>query len=314
MKNVSLAFASVLLICFTSNSLAVDSTNSRLTVEVQNDQNGNYSPNVLVPISWSEHWFSSASYIDSTQFTTTTLTGFSQSKDGTTVDDRRTGLNILSYTNGNEGFQYSIGLNYQEIAINKEEFGYFHLVLTNPATNSWVAFDNQVQIKSTEWALRGDVTFKSDTGSNYMFRIGAIVAPVSSMSVSQQTDFQPIVASTGTSNSNGKQDTYWQLDLDARYRITDWLSFGVDGRYEVLPMKYQIAQLSTSLNGFTYANENVVETTSRLGAKLIYIDPNQTLNPYLGIATESVSDQDSLAGATTTTNQSSMILGLIGSF
>lgn len=309
---VALGFAA--LLAFPAVTQAEEDKNSRFSVEFQRDPDGKINPETYFPQKWNDNWYSGLFYKDTSSFSSDTLGGITESKIGTSIDDRRIRLNMISYSDNVGSVKYSMGVNVQRIDINKNEFGYVHLVTTTPAINSWVAIDNRVKIGVNSFALQGDMTMGGDKETPYMVRVGVIVAPVNSLSLTQETDFRPLVATTGTSSATSAQKLNWEATLETRYRATEWLSVGFDARYEVLPLKYQIAQLNSTLDGFLPTDIESTDTTTRFGIKFIVKRKDKETHPLIGIANETVNSKDEISGTSTKTSRVLFLIGLTGQF
>ncbi|MDH4191500.1 MAG: hypothetical protein OEW21_15020 [Betaproteobacteria bacterium] len=308
-----LAAAAALFVLATA-ARAGDGMNSRLSVEFHRDADGKLSPSTFLPLTWAENWFSGIGFRDSTEYSTDKIAGIPESRFATTLDDRRLRLNLISYVQRTQRLEYSAGADLQRIDIEKNEFGYFHLVLPAPAINDWIAFDNRVKIADTALALRGDVTLGEAETSPYLLRLGAHFTPSRSLKVTQETEFQPLLATPGRHSASLAQKPTWELALDARLRVNERVSVGLDARYEMLPLKYEVAQLRAALDGFDIATIDTTETTTRLAAKLVFRLPGMSLNPLIGYARESVKQKDNLGGASTETRRNLVILGVTGMF
>lgn len=309
-----IALGLMVFIATTVFAQAEEEKNNRFSVEFQRDPDGKLSPDTYFPQKWSDNWSSGLAYRSTTDFSSDTLAGITESKVGTLTDERRIRLDLLSYNSSGDGMKYTIGAAVQRTDINRNEFGYVHLVTTTPAIDQWEAIDNRVIIGVNAFALRGDISFGEEKDSAYLVRMGLNVSPASSLSVTQETDFRPAAPVTGTSSGSSAQKLNWEATLETRYRPTEWLTIGIDARYEVMPYRYQIAQLNSTLNGFSPVDIETTDITRRVGIKFIFKRKEKESRPFVGLANETVDSKDDIAGTSTQTSQVLLLVGLTGNY
>ncbi len=305
-------FISLLAFCLTGQIHANPETSDRFRLDLRMDDNGNLNPESFTPIYWSRHWFSGLGFKENTLLSQDTLDGFDDSKFGTSIDESVLRLNLVSYRSGNESFHYSIGGDYQRTSIDKVEFGYFHL--NNGVIDDYIAFDNKVEIEVAGFSMRGDITWGLPSDQS-RYRFSAILSPGNSLDVSQNTDFKPIVSTSGIGSNSNSQDINYFLQFETRHRLSNSISIGLDLQYEVLPLNYDAQILSPTVDSFQTITIDNTETTTRVGLRLFFNYPLVNgLYPVIGIANEDVATEDNANGGTTTESQKIVTIGFSGQF
>ena len=311
-KYKNMAAMAVLSLFLTNNVLANEETADRFSFDLQMDEEGTLNPETFVPLYWSKNWFSGVGFTSSAQLTQDTLAGFSDSKLGTSIDQRVLRLNLISHQASSKSFSYSVGGDYQMTSIDKAEFGYFHL--NNGVVDDYVAFDNTIEIEVSGLSLRGDLTL-GQTSDQHLYRVSAIVSPGSSLTVNQDTNFKPIVSSSGTGSSSKSQALSYVFQFETRHRVSDLFSVGLDLQYEVLPLEYDLQILSATANSFESATIDTTETTTRVGLRFIFNYPLvDGLYPVLGISSEDVEMKDNASGGSVSESQVLTSIGFTGNF
>ena len=309
MKNLGFISALTALSIFISTPvLSETSALERLKLDMERDENGNFRPNLFVPYYWSDNWYSGLGYRDKTLVTQDTLEGLVDSKLSTSISERIIRLNVVSYQGASDLFSYSVGLDYQNTAIDKIEFGYFSL------NNDFIVFDNNVEIEVSGFSAHGDLTW-SKLLDPHAVRVKGSLSPMNSLKVEQQTDIKPLVPITGVGNSTKAQELSYQLQIETRHDLIEFLSVGLDLEYKVLPLNYDLKVLATSADKFITAPIDTTESTSRFGLRFIFNNAlGDNMFPVIGVAYETTEIEDNLNETSSKVSQTLLTAGLTGRF
>jgi hypothetical protein len=241
------------------------------------------------------------------------VSGFSDSRIGSSVQDNRLKLNLLSYEMPSGNFKYNIGGDIEQIDIDKLEFGY--LQMPSNLGGDLVAFDNQIDIKVLRPTLHGDVTW-NPSGGAFSIRTGVNLYPISSLTVDQETRFKPIISSTGTSSGSKDQDFSYSLNLEMIYKTTTWADFLVTADYEFLPLKYDLAVLDVVNNQFVFTSSSIdtEDTTLRYSFRIVLKKLMDNLRPVIGYNFEKVKSKDKTSGSSSSKNNNFLVIGIENRF
>ena len=143
-----------------------------------------------------------------------------------------------------------------------------------------------------------------------------MLSPLRTLNVEQTTVFQPLVTTNGTSNSSTLQNLSYNLNLMLKYKLTTLLTLQLNSNYSFLPMKYDLAVLNSSADGFTTETIDIEETTISNIIKISFnIDTFSTeLSPSIGYGRKSVSSKDIVSNTTRSLDTNIVMLGFEGRF
>lgn len=284
----------------------------RFSLDLNANDEGKVNPDIFLPIYWSESFFSGIGFSNSASLSQGTLSGFSDSRIGTSIDQRDLAVNLISYQSQAAGFSYSVGGNYKLNSIDRTEFGYFRL--NNGLVDDYVAFDNIVEIGVSGLALRGDMTW-GEQKNKHQFRISAVISPKDDLDVDQTTSFKPIITTASTGNSSKSQDVGYDLKLQTLHKMTKSVSIGFQLQYQILPLDYDLQVLTSTATSFQNATIDTTETTISYSVRLIIADVMLNgMSLVLGVGSENVETKDNLSGGTTNEDGSIVTVGFTGNF
>lgn len=309
LKNTRLILLGVL--CFT-NAYSSESINSRIALDLHLGEEGNINPEFFFPVNWANHWYSGISFKNSNQLTQRELDGFSDSKLSTGINERSIQLNIINYEDSYKGFEYSVGTSVSETSIDKSEFGYFYF--NNGVIDEFVAFDNTIEIDVTGLSIHGDVLFiNSEKTSRY--RISAELSPSNTLKVQQETSFKPIVPATGHNNSSETQGLAYALKFESSHNVNSIFKAGINIKYEVLPLKYDLKVLATTADSFQNAVIDTEETSTEIGLRIVFNHELVAgLHPVIGISSENKTIKDQISGQSESNTETLYSIGFTGEF
>lgn len=294
------------------HTYADEKQSDRFNLDLNSDEDGNTNPNLFLPYYWNSSWFSGVGFSNSSRLTQGTLTGFSDSRQGTIVEQQQLSINLLSFESVSGGLTYSVGGNYRITNIDRTEFGY--LYLNNGSIDDYIAFDNLTEIAVSGLALRGDITWGSVDDDNSI-RLGWVISPGDTLDVDQDTTFKPIITNSATGSSSKTQDLGYDLKLQTRHRMTDKFSIGLQLQYQVLPLEYDIKVLASTADSFQEATIDTTETTISNGIRFIFDDAiSNGLDLVIGFSNEKVDVKDNVSGFTSDEDQSIFSLGFTSNF
>jgi hypothetical protein len=308
----------VFLIVFSSYSVAAESgwAEDRVQIDLGLDEDGKTAPEAFVPFDWGDGWSSGIGFRSRQSDSNETLDGFTDGRVGTSVSEDRLRLNLISFEKGSDSSYWSAGADFEQITIDKLQFGYFQMpnpYIPNPAVaGEYVAFDSQVDLVITKPNLFVDYTNK---GSELDFRVGISISPVSNLSVDQETRFIPLVSSTGTSTTSDSLDLSYELSLEMEYKTGGSVNIGFGYYYEFLPITYDIAVLNSTADGFIDQNIDIEQVTSRIAIRLIFNNPiSGNLKPVIGYVVEDAETTDVSKGSSEKESKNIITFGLESRF
>lgn len=273
-----------------------------LNININVDQDGRMHPQFSLPINWNANWYSGLGFNSKSIIDHDRVEGFDDSRVASAVNDARLRLNLVSYTDFIDKTVYSIGIHYNYFAIEKTEFGYLHMP---PALGGeWVAFDNEVDLSVKQTALHADVSWVSKN-SRLFCNVNASYAPASEMTVKQETRFKPIVTNTGSGTSTISQDASYKLAAQVAVKLHPYVSIGIGGEYEFLPLEYgvQILDYDSGTSTFSFVETMIEseETVVTKSAKLmIHKDVLNGMSPFLGYGEQEIISRDVSSDTTST--------------
>ncbi|MBT7409797.1 MAG: hypothetical protein HN826_08865 [Methylococcales bacterium] len=302
----------LLLIISQSTAFAKGIDYSRFFIDFNID-NGKINPSAFLPYYWNDNIFSGIGIHTSTTQDNGTVSGFSDSRIGSSVQDNRLKLNLLSYEMPSGNIKYNVGGDIEQIDIDKLEFGF--LQMPTNLGGDLVAFDNQINIKVLRPTIHGDITW-NPAGGAFSIRTGANLYPISSLTVDQETRFKPIISSTGTSSGSKDQDLSYSLNLEMIYKTTTWADFLVTADYEFLPLKYDLAVLSVVNNQFVFTSSSIdtEDTTLRYSFRIVLKKLMDNLRPVIGYNFEKVKSKDKTSGSSSSKNNNFLVIGIENRF
>lgn len=288
----------------------------RVQVDLGLDEDGKTAPEAFIPFNWGDGWSSGIGFRSRQSDSNETLTGFADSRVGTSVSEDRLRLNIISLEKGNGSSYWSVGADFEQVTIDQLQFGYFQMpdpYAPNPAVaGEYVAFDSQVDVVITKPNVFADYTNK---GGAVDFRAGLSISPASSLSVDQETRFIPLISSAGSSSGSESQDLSYDLSLELEYKTGGSVNIGFGYYYEFLPMTYDIAQLNSTADGFNSQTIDIEQATSRMAVRLIFNKPiSGNLKPVIGYVVEDVETTDVKSGSSETESKNIITFGLESRF
>ncbi len=292
-------------------SFANEKQSDRFNLDLNSDEDGNVNPGTFIPYYWGNNWFSGIGFSSSSQLAQDTLDGFSDSRLGTNVEQQQISINLLSYESISGALSYSIGGDYNVINIDRTEFGY--LYLNNGVIDDYVAFDNLTEIEVKGLAVRGDITW-GNIDENAI-RFGWVISPSSTLDVDQDTAFKPIITNSATGSSSKSQDLGYDLKILTRHRISSSFSLGLQLRYQVLPLEYDIKVLASTADSFQEETIDTNETTTSIGVRFIIDDAISTgLDLVIGFSNEKLKAKDNISGLTSSEDSSIFSVGFTSNF
>lgn len=306
------------LIVFSSCSVAAESgwANDRVQIDLGLDEDGKTAPEAFIPYSWGNGWSSGLGLRSRQSDSNETLAGFTDSRVGTSVSEDRLRLNLISLEKGNENFKWSVGADYEQVTIDQLQFGYFQMpdpYTPNPAVaGEYVAFDSQVDVVITKPNVFVDFT---KIGKSINLRAGLSISPASSLSVDQETRFIPLIPTAGSRSSTTSQDLAYELGLEFEYKTGSSVNIGFGYYYELLPMKYDLATLNATADGFNNQTIDIEQATSRIALRFIFNKAiSGNLKPVVGYVVEEIEVTDVVNNKTEKESKGIITFGLESRF
>jgi len=311
-------FVMIVFMAFSGISYAAENSWSedRVQINLGIDDNGKMAPEAFIPFSWGDGWRSGVGLRSRQIDSHDTITGFSDSRVGTSVGEDRIRLNLFAFEETNDKSSWSFGLDYEQVSIEQLQFGYFQMpdpYTPNPAVaGEYVAFDSLVDVEIIKPNLFAEYSMKADAVN---WRIGLSVSPGSNLSVEQETRFVPIVSSTGSRRSDSSQDLAYNVAAELEIKTQSSVNVGISYSYEFLPMQYEISALNSTADGFTDQSVDVEQLTTRLAIRLIFKQSFSTnLKPVIGYMLEDVDTKNIRTGSIETERQNIVLFGLENQF
>ena len=288
----------------------------RVQVDLGLDEDGKTAPEAFIPFDWGDGWSSGIGIRSRQSDSNETIENFADSRVATSVSEDRLRLNLFTYEKSDSNSYWGFGADFEQVITDKLQFGYFQMpnpYIPNPAVaGEYVAFDSEVEVVITKPNVFADYTSKSDAVN---FRAGVSISPASSLSVDQETRFIPLISSAGTSSSSDGQDLSYNLSLELEYKTGGSVNIGFGYYYEFLPMKYDVAALNTTADGFKSTTIDVEQATTRMAIRLIFNNPIAgKLKPVIGYVVEDIETTDVSDGSSDTDSKNIISFGLESRF
>lgn len=294
------------------NIYASQESSTRVTLDLNIGEEGNINPEFFFPLNWADHWYSGISFKNSNQLSQRELAGFSDSKLSTGINERSIQLNIINFEDSYKRFEYSIGTSISETSIDKSEFGYFYF--NNGMIDEFVAFDNTIEIDVTGLSIHGDVLFINSKKTS-KYRISAELSPNNTLKVQQETSFKPIVPATGHNSSAETQGLAYALKFESSHNVNSIFKAGINIKYEVLPLKYDLKVLATTADSFQSAVIDTEETSTEIGLRIVFNHELVAgLHPVIGISSENKAIKDKISGQSENNTETLYSIGFTGEF
>jgi len=305
-----------LLLPFTAIAAESGWAEDRVQVDLGLDEDGKTAPEAFIPFDWGDGWSSGIGFRSRQSDSNETITGFTDSRVGTSVSEDRLRLNLFTYEKRDSDSYWGFGADIEQVTLDQLQFGYFQMpnpYVPNPAVaGEYVAFDSEVDVVITKPNVFADYTNKGDAVN---FRAGVSISPASSLSVDQETRFIPLISSAGTSSSSDGQDLSYNLSLELEYKTGGSVNIGFGYYYEFLPMEYDIAALNTTADGFNSQTIDIEQATTRMAVRLIFNNPIAgKLKPVIGYTVEDVETTDVSDGSSETDSKNIISFGLESRF
>ena len=308
-KNINLILLGIL---YLSSAYSSENINNRIAIDLHLGKEGNINPEFFFPLNWTDHWYSGISFKNSNQLAQRELDGFSDSKLSTGINERSIQLNVINYEDSYKGFKYSIGTSISETSIDKSEFGYFYF--NNGVIDEFVAFDNTIEIDVAGLSIHGDVFFNNSKKTS-RYRISAELSPSNTLKVQQETSFKPIVPATGHNNSSETQGLAYALKFESSHDVNSIFKAGINIKYEVLPLKYDLKVLATTADSFQSAVIDTEETSTKIGLRIVFNHELVAgLHPVIGISSENKAIKDKISGQSENNTETLYSIGFTGEF
>ena len=294
------------------NIYASQESTTRVTLDLNIGEEGNINPKFFFPLNWADHWYSGISFKNSNQLAQREIDGFSDSKLSTGINERNIQLNIINYEDSYKGLKYSVGTSVSETSIDKSEFGYFYF--NNGVIDEFVAFDNTIEIDVTGLSIHGDVFFNNSKKTS-RYRISAELSPSNTLKVQQETSFKPIVPTTGHNSSSETQNLAYALKFESSHDVNSIFKAGINIKYEVLPLKYDLKVLATTADSFQSAVIDTEETSTKIGLRIVFNHELVAgLHPVIGISSENKAIKDKISGQSENNTETLYSIGFTGEF
>ncbi|MEA2016871.1 MAG: hypothetical protein U9N59_00355 [Campylobacterota bacterium] len=282
--------------------------NDTLTqINFEQDNDGNFNPNIFVPINWNNDYYSGIGYASSTSKDIKKLNNFEDSKNGAVSTKSDTTINWITKKISN----YSIGIQTNIQKINNNEFGYIHDTTNTfgKGDDYWIAFDNDIELDILKTSIYADYSKNLD---DIFLRVSTTISPSTKIDVKQSTLFKPLVSDIGSSSSSTSQDLSYSFMLEGYYDTNSFINLGLEYSYDFNPLKYDIAQLSYENSNYLFktATIDTDETTTKYIAK-IYFDKKVLgdLNPSIGFGKISTKIKDNNSNDTTIEDSNIISIG-----
>lgn len=285
--------------------LGIFSSVSYATTKLSYDASNGFSPSITYPFNWSERLYSSIDYQGFKETEVSTLgQGFGESRISTSTDNKIALIRLVGYKMQLNDTHISLGVDYKNTRINKQEFGFFQL----PSDGTFQTFTNDVGLKVDQMGL--SLAASKETG-RLKYRLSGFVSGSSNLSLNQETRIKPIINSVGTGQSNTSQSTAYKLDFDIQFNVFEAVDLVLTSSLDYLPLDYQLKTLSATGNGgYEFINQTI-SAKQTVVTNLIKLHFNsQTFNGIplmIGAGTRKI--QSELNGGSSNTNNAIFVLG-----
>lgn len=288
------------------------SSNDRLHFDIALDSGQNTNPDLFIPIDINRHIYLGFG-IRSREFQeTSSLSRFQDSKLAAAIKEQTFNLNLISYKRDERLLSYSLGMDYQHIRIKKQEFGFFNISNTPPA--SYTVFDNTIETRITGFTLRGDITLGSANGI-HSIRASVNVSPANSLEVEQATTVKPLVANSGNRRSRSDQDPSYDIRILSKHQLFSFMSAGIDLQYSRLPLNYPLLILSPDASRFIETTIDQMQSIGQAGIRLVFSSSVVGgIHPVLGVFSREIRIQDNTTGQLNSTRDTLFTLGFTSRF
>jgi len=294
------------------NSYASQEFSTRIALDLQMSEEGNINPELFIPFNWDHNWYSGISFKSSNLLTHGELDGFSDSKLSTSISERAIQLNIINFEDNYKEIEYSIGASISETSIDKSEFGYFYF--NNGVIDEFVAFDNTIEINVTGLSVHADVFFSNSRKSS-KYRISGELTPSNTLKVQQNTYFKPIVPTGANNHSSGTQSVAYTLKFESNHNVNSLFKAGINMKYEVLPLQYELQQLATTADSFQKIVIDTKETSTEIELRIVFNhEVVDGLHPVIGISSVNATIKDQISGQSESNTATLFTIGFTGLF
>jgi hypothetical protein len=262
-------------------------------------------PHIHVPLVWSDQLYSSLGY---TAFSSTQVeklsADFGDSRSASSQEHKQASVRLLGYRKHHDPIGWVLGADYKNIAITKQEFGFFQL----PSDQSYQTIVNEMDIEVNAIGLGVDADYVQD---NYQIRLSGFATLASELSIQQETRVKPLVEQTGRTRENASQPFAYQLGLDIQYSGLRWFDLALGVQYDYLPLNYNTQSLGYVNDAFQFQSETIDSLRIATDIQLkIYLKnfKQYDLSPMIGYGVRKVSVETN--NITTDSKDTYYLLGL----
>ncbi len=263
--------------------LPLTSFAGEMALDLQFDEDGKATPVTTYAHDWSENFFSRVKYrgLALTETDTVAETTLEGAKSAKTINEQFVQLSLLAYQHKSDSINWAVSGGVELIRIESNEFAYGKI----PNTTDLFAIDTQVETTSTRPLVGAELGFNSD----YFSIKGAIdLKPGGSLSVKTDTDVEYTSSVAGKSDNSYSADLAYGVQINGLLKTGMGFDFGFGAEYDLLPLKYDVAQLNGSADAFTTSTQELDEITTRYSVRFILGHKTDMGRPMIGMTQETL--------------------------
>lgn len=265
------------LIALTIALLPLTSIAGEMALDLQFDEDGKATPVTEYAHDWTDTLYSQVKY--RSLALTEQDTSKALSRSATSIDEQFVQLSLLGYKQKTENAFWSVGGGVELIRIINNEFGFGEF------SNEVLVIENDVEITSTRALITTGAGYQS---SLFSVKGGVDIKPAGNLSVKQDTVIEYTSEFSGGADNSYAADLSYGLNIDGIVFTNLGFDIGFGAEYIFLPLKYELAQVNSSLTGFESASIEQDETTTRYSLRFILGKEYDMGRPMLGITNETL--------------------------
>ncbi len=288
------------LLALTALVLPLSSFAGEMALDLQFDEDGKATPVSTYAHDWNENIFSRVKYRGLSITETDTVTELTDAKSAKTVDEQFVQLSLLGYQQKTETMNWAVSGGLELIRIESNEFAYGKI----PTTTDLFAIDTQVETTSTRPLVSAEVGY--DSGA-FSIKGGIDLKPGGSLSVKTDTDVEYTSAVTGSSDNSYSADLAYGVQVNGLLKTGLGFDFGFGAEYDLLPLKYDLAQLNATADAFETSTQELDEIITRYSVRFILGHKTDMGRPMIGMTQETLTTEQDGGSSEETINY--LVLG-----
>ena len=249
-----------------------------MALDLQFDEDGKATPVSTYGHDWTDSLYSQVKYrsLAITEMDTSTVL----SNSATTLNEQFVQLSLIGYKQEIGELNWSVGGGVELIRIENREFGF------GPVGADTLVIENNVEITSTRALLTAQIGYNTE---NFSVKSGIDIKPAGNLSVKQDTSIEYTTSFSGGEDDSHSTDLAYGLLLDGIGFTGLGFDIGFGAEYSLLPLKYDLAQSNSSVDGFDTVTIEQDETTTRYSLRIILGKETDMGRPMFGVTNETLS-------------------------